>query len=72
VVARYIKHYNSVRLNSAIGYVAPLAKLEGRDTEIFKMRDRKLETAREARKKRRRQALSYREEIKGHLLINLN
>jgi transposase InsO family protein len=72
VVARYIKHYNSVRLNSAIGYVAPLAKLEGRDTEIFKERDRKLETAREARKYKRRQVGSFKEGREGRLLVNLN
>ncbi len=42
VVARYIRHYNTVWLNSAIGYIAPRAKLEGRDTKIFRERDRKL------------------------------
>jgi transposase InsO family protein len=53
VVARYVEHYNSVRLHSAIGYVSPLAKLEGRDQLIFDERDRKLEAARERRKKKR-------------------
>jgi transposase InsO family protein len=31
LVGRYVDHYNRVRLHSAIGYVAPLAKLEGRE-----------------------------------------
>jgi putative transposase len=35
-----------VRLHSAIGYVAPLAKLEGREAQIFAERDGKLEVAR--------------------------
>jgi putative transposase len=56
IVARYVEHYNTVRLHSAIGYVTPLAKLEGRDRAIFDERDRKLERARE-RRKQQRQAL---------------
>src|SRR6516164_9846008 len=50
VVARYVEHYNTVRLHSAIGYVTPLAKLEGRDRAIFDERDRKLNEARQRRK----------------------
>jgi transposase InsO family protein len=53
VVARYVEHYNTVRLHSAIGYVTPQAKLEGRDKEILAERDRKLEAARERRKQKR-------------------
>lgn len=56
MVAKYIEHYNNVRLHSAIGYVAPIDKLNGRDQEIFKERDRKLEEARELRKQKRQQA----------------
>ena len=48
--ADYVEHYNTVRLHSAIGYVTPKDKLEGRDKEIFAERDRKLEAARERRK----------------------
>ncbi len=55
VVTRYINRYNNVRLNSAIGYIAPKDKLEGRDTQIFKERDKKLEAAREARRIKRQQ-----------------
>jgi putative transposase len=53
VVERFVQHYNEVRLNSAIGYVAPADKLNGKEKQIFKERDRKLESARQARKERR-------------------
>ena len=53
VITTYIHHYNNTRLNSAIGYIAPLDKLEGRAEQIFKERDLKLEKAREARKQKR-------------------
>jgi putative transposase len=53
IVARYVEHYNQVRLHSAIGYVAPADKLAGRETEIFAARDRKLAEARERRKEQR-------------------
>jgi transposase InsO family protein len=48
-VARYVEHYNTRRLHSAIGYVTPQDKLERRDTTIFHQRDRKLEAARQKR-----------------------
>jgi putative transposase len=53
VVARYVEHYNTVRLHSAIGYITPQAKLEGREKAIFDERDRKLAAARERRKQQR-------------------
>jgi len=53
LVGEYVDHYNNARLHSAIGYVAPMDKLLGRDVEIFKERDLKLEAARDERKKRR-------------------
>ena len=53
IVEKYIEHYNTVRLHSAIGYVTPADKLTGRDQEIFTERDRKLEAARELRKQKR-------------------
>jgi len=56
MVEKYISHYNNVRLHSAVSYVAPADKLAGRDLEIFKERDRKLEEARELRKQKRQQA----------------
>jgi putative transposase len=60
IVADYVEHYNTVRLHSAIGYVTPQAKLEGRDKEILAERDRKLEAAREQRKQKRRASLDAR------------
>ena len=56
LVAEYIEHYNTVRLHSAIGYIAPADKLHGKAEEIFKERDQKLETAREQRRIKRQQA----------------
>jgi len=53
IVADYVKHYNEVRLHSAIGYVTPLTKLLGKEREVFTSRDQKLETARENRRERR-------------------
>jgi putative transposase len=53
IVADYVEHYHTVRLHSAIGYVTPKDKLDGRDPEIFNARDRKLAEARERRKQQR-------------------
>lgn len=52
-MTNFVGHYNTFRLNNAIGYVAPAGKLHGRDKQIFKDRDVKLEAAREARRQRR-------------------
>jgi putative transposase len=49
-IEEYVAHYNEIRLHSAIGYVAPAAKLAGRDRQILVERDRKLDAARERRK----------------------
>jgi transposase InsO family protein len=53
IVGEYVDHYNHVRLHSAIGYIAPADKLAGREEEIWAARDRKLESARAERKRRR-------------------
>jgi len=45
-VARYVEHYNHMRLHSAIGYLTPADKLNGLAEVIFAERDRKLEEAR--------------------------
>jgi transposase InsO family protein len=50
LVTNFIEMYNTVRLHSAIGYIAPIDKLNGKAEEIFKARDEKLEAARAARK----------------------
>ena len=49
----FVTHYNTRRLHSAIGYVTPNDKLEGRAGTIHSDRDRKLADAREARRRRR-------------------
>lgn len=55
LVERYVAHYNTVRLHSALGYVAPADRLAGRQREIFRQRDQKLEAARRRRQQRRQQ-----------------
>ncbi len=61
LVGHFVEHYNDVRLHSALGYIAPKDKLFGREEEIFAERDRKLEEAREQRRRSRQQqrATSY-------------
>jgi putative transposase len=50
LVEGYVRHYNEVRLHSAIGYVTPAARMAGLDRAIFAERDRKLGAAREKRR----------------------
>jgi putative transposase len=54
--AKYVRHYNEVRLHSAIGYITPKDKLEGREQEIWQQRDEQLENARKWRAQQRRSA----------------
>jgi len=53
-VADFVRRYNTERLHSAIGYITPLDKLEGRAEAIQAERQRKLIAAREARKQQRK------------------
>ena len=53
IVGEFVDYYNQVRLHSAVGYVEPKDKLEGRELMIFGERDRKLLAARELRQARR-------------------
>jgi len=53
VVRKFVAVYNTQRLHSAIGYVTPQDKLEGRETLIFAERNRKLAQARDVRARRR-------------------
>jgi putative transposase len=53
IVGLWIDRYNTIRLHSAIGYLAPIDKLEGRGAQIFAERDRKLDEARLKRQQRR-------------------
>ena len=54
IVADFVEHYNARRLHSAIGYITPQDKLEGRAETILADREAKLAAAREARKATRR------------------
>jgi transposase InsO family protein len=49
-IADYVRHYNEVRLHSAIGYITPADYLAGLAPEIHRERDRKLEEARARRR----------------------
>ena len=53
LVTDFVAHYNHVRLHSAIDYVTPKDRLEGRHLAINAERDRKLAEARERRKQKR-------------------
>jgi transposase InsO family protein len=54
IVADFVNHYNTRRLHSAIGYITPKDKLQGRAEAVLAGRDAKLAAAREARKARRK------------------
>ena len=54
LVTDFVDHYNNTRLHSAIGYITPKDKLQGRAETILAQRDAKLATAREARKAKRK------------------
>jgi transposase InsO family protein len=50
VVSGFVDYYNTERLHSAIGYIAPKDKLDGRAEAIWAARERKLAEARERRR----------------------
>jgi transposase InsO family protein len=50
ITGDFIDYYNSTRLHSAIGFIAPLDRLNGRHQAIHAARDKKLEVARIRRK----------------------
>lgn len=54
LVTEFVDHYNNTRLHSAIDYITPKDKLQGRAEAILAERDAKLAAAREARKARRK------------------
>ena len=54
IVADFVGHYNTRRLHSAVGYITPKDKLEGRAETILANREAKLAAAREARKAQRK------------------
>jgi transposase InsO family protein len=58
IVSRYVEHYNTVRLHSALGYVTPADRLAGKEKQIFQERDRKLIEARQRRERLRSEPAS--------------
>jgi len=50
ITGDFIEYYNTTRLHSAIGFIAPKDRLEGRQCAIHKARDKKLDEARKRRK----------------------
>lgn len=53
LVTNFVDHYNNKRLHSAIGYITPKDKLQGRAEMILAERDAKLFAARECRRAKR-------------------
>lgn len=54
LVTEFVAHYNNTRLHSAIDYITPKDKLQGRAEVILAQRESKLAAAREARKAQRK------------------
>jgi putative transposase len=61
IVANFVTHYNEVRLHSALGYVPPATKLDGREQEVFDGRDAKLAAARQHRQQQRAETVCHAE-----------
>lgn len=57
-IDQFVTHYNKRRLHSAIGYVTPNDKLEGRADAIQREREAKLLAARQARKAKRQEVMN--------------
>ena len=71
LVKRFVTCYNQARLHSAIGYVTPKDKLEGREPGIFAERKRKLAAARKRRSLSRSQAEPKAPRQSGRVRIEL-
>lgn len=69
VVARFVQHYNEVRLHSAIGYVTPKDFLDGRAEVIHARREERLATARVARAEQRQAARAT--EVAQHRILEV-
>jgi len=53
IIGDFIREYNENRLHSAIGYVTPMIKLEGKEKAVWTERNSKLSQARTKRAKMR-------------------
>jgi len=53
----FVFQYNNIRLHSGISYVTPQTKLAGKESEVFRQRDFRIEQARIKRKANRRAAI---------------
>jgi transposase InsO family protein len=62
IVTNFVRHYNEVRLHSALSYVTPATKLAGREQEVFNQRDAKLEAARLRREQQRAETIRQAEQ----------
>jgi putative transposase len=71
LVNRFVMCYNQERLHSAIGYVTPKDKLEGREPIIFAERKRKLAAARKRRSLSRSKAEPRAPRQSGRVRIEL-
>jgi len=63
LIKKYVKEYNEVRLHSAIAYITPKDKLEGRAEMIQNQRDHKLEQGRIDRIERSKRSRTYKDAI---------
>lgn len=52
MVKQYIRLYNEESLHSALGYIAPMDELNGREQAIFAAREEKLKKSRQQRAQR--------------------
>ena len=59
LIGQFIKYYNYERLHSAIGYLSPADRLNGRDKIIFEQREQKLESARQRRRLLREKPINH-------------
>jgi transposase InsO family protein len=64
IIGEFIEHYNKVRLHSAIGYIAPVDRLEDQQKIIFQERKKKLV---DAKINRKRKAISSLDESHKHV-----
>ncbi len=56
LIGDFVVHYNTVRLHSAIDYITPADKLAGRADDLLRVRDERLEQARQRRRQQHRRA----------------